>query len=76
MSETVTFNVGMTCGGCSGAVERILKKIDGIADDGVTCDLEAKTVVIKYTEPANPDLMNEALQKWSAASGKSVELVK
>lgn len=23
------FNVKMTCGGCSGAVERVLKKLDG-----------------------------------------------
>jgi len=25
------FNVTMTCGGCSGAVERVLKKLDGEA---------------------------------------------
>lgn len=25
-----TFNVTMTCGGCSGAVERVLKKTEGI----------------------------------------------
>jgi copper chaperone CopZ len=24
------FNVKMTCGGCSGAVERVLKKLDGL----------------------------------------------
>lgn len=24
------FNVTMTCGGCSGAVERVLKKLDGL----------------------------------------------
>jgi copper chaperone len=23
------FNITMTCGGCSGAVERVLKKLDG-----------------------------------------------
>lgn len=23
------FNVTMTCGGCSGAIERVLKKLDG-----------------------------------------------
>lgn len=23
------FNVAMSCGGCSGAVERVLKKLDG-----------------------------------------------
>lgn len=26
------FNVTMTCGGCSGAVERVLKKLDGEQD--------------------------------------------
>jgi copper chaperone len=25
------FNITMTCGGCSGAVERVLKKLDGKA---------------------------------------------
>lgn len=31
MAETHTyeFNVTMTCGGCSGAVDRVLKKLDG-----------------------------------------------
>lgn len=27
--HTYKFNVTMTCGGCSGAVERVLKKLDG-----------------------------------------------
>lgn len=27
--HTYNFNVTMTCGGCSGAVERVLKKLDG-----------------------------------------------
>ena len=27
--HTYKFNVAMTCGGCSGAVERVLKKLDG-----------------------------------------------
>jgi copper chaperone len=31
MSEhTYKFNVAMSCGGCSGAVERVLKKLDGM----------------------------------------------
>jgi hypothetical protein len=29
MTKTVVFKVGMTCGGCSGAVSRILSKIAG-----------------------------------------------
>jgi copper chaperone len=30
-SHTYKFNVAMSCGGCSGAVERVLKKLDGMA---------------------------------------------
>lgn len=32
MSEghTYKFNVSMSCGGCSGAVDRVLKKLDGM----------------------------------------------
>jgi copper chaperone CopZ len=26
------FNITMTCGGCSGAVERVLKKLEGNSD--------------------------------------------
>lgn len=29
-THTYKFNIGMSCGGCSGAVERVLKKLDGI----------------------------------------------
>jgi copper chaperone len=29
MSHTYKFNIAMSCGGCSGAVERVLKKLDG-----------------------------------------------
>jgi copper chaperone CopZ len=28
-THTYKFNVAMSCGGCSGAVERVLKKLDG-----------------------------------------------
>lgn len=29
MSHTYEFNVSMSCGGCSGAIDRVLKKLDG-----------------------------------------------
>jgi copper chaperone len=28
-THTYKFNIGMSCGGCSGAVERVLKKLEG-----------------------------------------------
>ena len=30
--HTYKFNVAMSCGGCSGAIERVLKKLDGMYD--------------------------------------------
>jgi len=29
IEHTYKFNVSMSCGGCSGAVDRVLKKLDG-----------------------------------------------
>lgn len=29
-THTYEFNVTMTCGGCSGAIDRVLKKLDGM----------------------------------------------
>ncbi|EQC33573.1 hypothetical protein SDRG_08680 [Saprolegnia diclina VS20] len=72
MSDVVTeFKVGMTCGGCSSACERILVKIPGVKS--VACDIEAQQVLV--TGSADAQTMLAALLKWSAASGKSVELV-
>ncbi|KAJ9195381.1 hypothetical protein DTO271D3_1022 [Paecilomyces variotii] len=42
------FNVSMSCGGCSGAVERVLKKLDGVKSFDVSLENQSATVV---TEP-------------------------
>ncbi|GAD97957.1 metal homeostasis factor ATX1 [Paecilomyces variotii No. 5] len=42
------FNVSMSCGGCSGAVERVLKKLDGVKSFDVSLESQTATVV---TEP-------------------------
>ncbi|KAF2720762.1 putative iron/copper transporter Atx1 [Polychaeton citri CBS 116435] len=39
------FNVTMTCGGCSGAVERVLKKLDGVKSFDVSLDSQTANVV-------------------------------
>jgi hypothetical protein len=31
VEHTYKFNVSMSCGGCSGAVDRVLKKLDGMS---------------------------------------------
>ncbi|KAK3653141.1 Cytosolic copper metallochaperone [Elasticomyces elasticus] len=39
------FNVTMTCGGCSGAVERVLKKLEGVKSFDVSLDTQTANVV-------------------------------
>lgn len=62
--------VGMTCGGCSSAVERILNKNANISK--VTCDVEKMQVLVEATDGL--DLV-EMLTKWSQSAQKSVEFV-
>ena len=73
MTKVVTFKVGMTCGGCSGAVTRILSKIEGV--DNVETNLETKDVKITCVDDLSETVLLESLQNWSKSSGKSVELV-
>ena len=67
----IEFAVGMTCSGCSNAVNRILKKIEGVEE--VEADVANQQVFV--TGSADPQTMLVALKKWGEASGKSVELV-
>lgn len=47
MSHTYKFDVKMTCGGCSGAIERVLKKTEGVSSYEVS--LEKQEVVVNGT---------------------------
>ena len=48
--QTLSFDVsGMTCGGCTGSVQRALSKIDGVSHAEVTLRPGVATVV---TDPA------------------------
>eukprot|EP00985_Skeletonema_marinoi_P006308 scaffold2728_cov137-Skeletonema_marinoi.AAC.6 len=71
MAET-RFDVGMTCEGCANAVKRILGKVDGVSD--IQTNVEAKSVVVMHDDSVSKDDLLAKLQKWSAASGKSVAL--
>ncbi|KAI9179415.1 Cytosolic copper metallochaperone [Blastocladiella emersonii ATCC 22665] len=59
-----TFNVTMTCSGCSGAVERALNRLGGISKLDIS--LEKQTVVVE-TDLAQ-DVVFEAIKK----TGKTV----
>jgi len=39
------FNVAMSCGGCSGAIERVLKKLDGVKSYDVSLPNQTADVV-------------------------------
>ncbi|KAM6500491.1 hypothetical protein JOM56_003505 [Amanita muscaria] len=71
--NTYKFDVKMTCGGCSGAVDRALKKAK---DQGITeykVDLATQEVVVKGT--ATYDVVLEKIKKTGkeVRSGTTVE---
>jgi len=46
MSEhTYKFNVSMSCGGCSGAINRVLGKLDGVKSYEVSLESQTATVI-------------------------------
>ncbi|KAE8397560.1 heavy metal-associated domain-containing protein [Aspergillus pseudonomiae] len=60
------FNVTMSCGGCSGAVERVLKKLQGVKSFDVSLNSQTATVV---TEPSvSYDIVLATIKK----TGKTV----
>ncbi|PWZ01147.1 putative ATX1-antioxidant protein and metal homeostasis factor [Testicularia cyperi] len=59
------FEVVMTCSGCSGAVSRVLSKLDGV--DSFDVSLENQTVLVKGTAPY--DTVLEKIKK----TGKEVK---
>jgi copper chaperone CopZ len=78
----------MTCEGCSGAVKRILGKIEGILHShkyfhcvtilgvsSIDANMETNVVTVICQENINEQDLLAALQKWGTASGKSVALI-
>jgi len=60
------FNVTMTCGGCSGAVERVLKKLDGVKEFNVSLDTQTAEIT------AEPDLSYETVYEKIYKTGKKI----
>eukprot|EP00420_Gonyaulax_spinifera_P018303 CAMPEP_0197895754 /NCGR_PEP_ID=MMETSP1439-20131203/38084_1 /TAXON_ID=66791 /ORGANISM="Gonyaulax spinifera, Strain CCMP409" /LENGTH=76 /DNA_ID=CAMNT_0043516215 /DNA_START=51 /DNA_END=281 /DNA_ORIENTATION=+ len=69
-SVETTFTVGMTCEGCSGAVTRILTKLDGV--EKVECDIEQKKVKVVHAPSVDKKVMLDKLKKWGEAAQKEV----
>ncbi|KAI9687651.1 MAG: Cytosolic copper metallochaperone [Bogoriella megaspora] len=60
------FNVSMSCGGCSGAVERVLKRLDGVKSYDVSLDTQTANVV------ASEGLDYDTVLKTISKTGKKV----
>ncbi|KFY78255.1 hypothetical protein V499_02531 [Pseudogymnoascus sp. VKM F-103] len=64
--HTYKFNVSMSCGGCSGAVNRVLGKLDGVKSYDVSLDTQTATVI------ASPTLEYDTVLRTIAKTGKKV----
>ncbi|CRK44461.1 Metal homeostasis factor ATX1 like protein [Verticillium longisporum] len=60
------FNIAMSCGGCSGAVDRVLKKLDGVKSYEVSLENQTASVI------AEPELSYEKVLATIAKTGKKV----
>jgi len=59
------FNITMTCGGCSGAVERVLKKLEGVKNFDVS--LESQTATVTADENLDYATVLEKIKKTGKA---------
>ncbi|GAO13324.1 uncharacterized protein UV8b_00698 [Ustilaginoidea virens] len=63
-AHTYEFNVSMSCGGCSGAIDRVLKKLDGVESYEVSLENQTAKVVT--------ELPYETVLSKIAKTGKKV----
>ncbi|KAI3985090.1 hypothetical protein MKX01_027176 [Papaver californicum] len=59
MAETVVLKVAMSCGGCSGAVKRVLDKTQGV--ESYNIDMEQQKVTVKTS--LAPDVVLQTVAK-------------
>ena len=73
MSTTTTFYAEMSCGGCSGAITRILSKMDGV--EKVECEAKpVNKVVVTSSTPIAGQAYLDAIAAWATAAGKQTSL--
>ena len=62
------------CGGCSGAITRILTKVDGV--NKVEPDLETQKVTVDVADGSgiNGEALLEKLAAWANSAGKKVSV--
>ncbi|KAF5642944.1 metal homeostasis factor ATX1 [Fusarium sp. NRRL 25303] len=67
-THTYEFNITMSCGGCSGAIDRVLKKLDGVESYDVS--LENQTAKVVTALPYDTVLQKIAKTGKKVNSGK------
>ncbi|KAG7661626.1 ATX1 [[Candida] subhashii] len=67
------FNVAMSCSGCSGAVQRVLAKLDGVKDTNIS--LESQTVDVTTEDSLDYDTVYNTISKTGKKihSGETLE---
>ncbi|KAG5771017.1 hypothetical protein H9Q69_006264 [Fusarium xylarioides] len=68
-THTYEFNITMSCGGCSGAIDRVLKKLDGVESYDVS--LENQTAEVVTALPYDTVLQKIAKTGKKVNSGKA-----
>jgi len=68
-AHTYEFNVAMSCGGCSGAVTRVLNKLEGV--DNFDVSLEKQTVKVNTKEDS--DLTYDKVLNVIGKTGKTIK---
>ncbi|KAF5569688.1 antioxidant metal homeostasis factor [Fusarium phyllophilum] len=68
-THTYEFSITMSCGGCSGAIDRVLKKLDGVESYDVS--LENQTAKVVTALPYDTVLQKIAKTGKKVNSGKA-----
>ena len=72
--QTLSFDVnGMTCGGCTGSVQRALSKIDGVGHAEVTLRPGLATVVVDASRVTAAQLESAITQLGFPAKAQTAE---
>ncbi|KAL1744871.1 hypothetical protein HDZ31DRAFT_63676 [Schizophyllum fasciatum] len=71
--HTYKFDVKMTCGGCSGAITRVLEKAKGNGVNDYSVSLDTQEVIVKGTLPYDEVLAKIQKTGKEVRSGTTVE---
>ncbi|PHH60783.1 hypothetical protein CDD81_1180 [Ophiocordyceps australis] len=71
--HTYEFNVTMTCGGCSGAVDRVLKKLPDVESYDVSLDTQTAKVVTSLPYETVLEKIAKTGKKINSAKADGVE---